>query len=122
VTRYHPKLSVRRQLYRPPHYGRPKLTAYLRGLGHQVNPKRVYGIMKGLGISAIYAKPNTSIPNIKNTIYPYLLDGVTIERPDQVWCSDITYIRVKGGFMYLVAIMDWHSRYVLSWALSNTHG
>jgi putative transposase len=103
-----------------PHYGRPKLTAHLRRLGHVVNPKRVYNLMKDLGISAIYAKPNTSIPNVQHTIYPYLLNDIKIERPNQVWCADITYIRVKGGFMYLVAVMDWHSRYVLSWELSNT--
>jgi putative transposase len=103
-----------------PHYGRPKLTAHLRGMGYPVNPKRVYTIMKDLGISAIYAKPKTSIPNIQNTVYPYLLKDITIDRPNQVWCADITYIRVKGGFMYLVAVMDWHSRYVLSWELSNT--
>jgi len=103
-----------------PHYGRPKLTAHLRGMGYTVNHKRVYGLMKDLGICAIYAKPNTSIPNVQNTVYPYLLRDLEINRPNQVWCADITYIRVKGGFMYLVAVMDWHSRYVLSWELSNT--
>jgi putative transposase len=103
-----------------PHYGRLKLTAHLRKMGHQVNPKRVYTIMRDLGISAIYAKPNTSIPRAEHKVYPYLLKEIEINRPNQVWCADITYIRVKGGFMYLVAVMDWHSRYVLSWELSNT--
>ena len=104
-----------------PYYGRPKLTAHLRQMGHHVNPKRVYTIMKNLGISAIYAKPNTSIPNAQNAVYPYLLKDIEINRPNQVWCADINYISVKGGgFMYLVAVMDWHSRYVLSWELSNT--
>lgn len=103
-----------------PHYGRLKLTAHLRKMGHQVNPKRVYTIMRDLGISAIYAKPNTSIPRAEHKVYPYLLKEIEINKPNQVWCADITYIRVKGGFMYLVAVMDWHSRYVLSWELSNT--
>jgi putative transposase len=74
--------------------------------------------MKDLGISAIYAKPSTSIPNAQHEVYPYLLKDIEINRPNQVWCADIS---VKGGgFMYLVAVMDWHSRYVLSWELSNT--
>lgn len=111
---------VREEYTEHPHLGRPKLTAHLRGLGHAVNPKRVYGIMKELGIAAIYAKPNTSVANVQHRVYPYLLNDIEISRPNQVWCADITYIRVKGGFMYLVAVMDWHSRYVLSWELSNT--
>ena len=87
-----------------PYYGRPKLTAHLRQMGHHVNPKRVY----------------TSIPNAQHAVYPCLLKDIEINRPNQVWCADITYIRVKGGgFMYLVAVMDWHSRYVLSWELRN---
>jgi putative transposase len=88
----------------------------------QVNPKRIRRLMHKLGIEAIYPKPrkNTSAANKQHTKYPYLLKSLEIDRPDQVWCSDITYFRLAGGFVYLVAIMDWFSRCVLSWELSNT--
>ena len=76
--------------------------------------------MRTMGLSAVYPKPKTSIPNKQHEVYPYLLRDVTIERPNQVWSTDITYIRLNHGFAYLVAIMDWHSRSVLSWRLSNT--
>ena len=76
--------------------------------------------MRLLGLEAIYRKPRTSVPNPEHRVYPYLLRGLTIERPNQVWCADITYIPVQGGFLYLVAIMDWASRRVLAWRLSNT--
>ena len=76
--------------------------------------------MRLLGLEAIYRKPRTSVANPDHRVYPYLLRGLTIERPNQVWCADITYIPVKGGFLYLVAIMDWASRRVLAWRLSNT--
>lgn len=87
-----------------------------------VNPKRIRRLMQKLGIAAIYPKPrqNTSAANKQHTTYPYLLNALEINRPDQVWCADITYIRLAGGFVYLVAIMDWYSRCVLSWELSNT--
>ena len=87
-----------------------------------VNPKRIRRLMQKLGIEAIYPKPrqNTSAANKQHKNYPYLLNALEINRPDQVWCADITYIRLAGGFVYLVAIMDWYSRYVLSWELSNT--
>ena len=87
-----------------------------------VNHKRIRRLMRKLGIEAIYPKPrkNTSIANKQHKKYPYLLSNIEIIRPDQVWCADITYIRLDGGFAYLVAIMDWYSRYVLSWELSNT--
>ncbi len=90
--------------------------------GLTVNPKRVRRLMQKLGIEAIYPKPrkNTSAPNKQHKKYPYLLNTLEIDRPDQVWCADITYIRLDGGFVYLVAIMDWYSRCVLSWELSNT--
>jgi len=90
--------------------------------GIQVNPKRIRRLMRKLGIEAIYPKPrkNTSAANQQHTKYPYLLSRMEINRPDQVWCADITYIRLAGGFVYLVAIMDWYSRRVLSWELSNT--
>lgn len=90
--------------------------------GIQVNPKRIRRLMRVLGIEAIYPRPrkNTSAANKQHKKYPYLLGGLEITRPDQVWCADITYIRLAGGFVYLVAIMDWFSRCVLSWELSNT--
>lgn len=90
--------------------------------GIQVNPKRIRRLMRMLGIEAIYPKPrkNTSAANKQHKKYPYLLNTLDINRPDQVWCADITYIRLAGGFVYLVAIMDWYSRCVLSWELSNT--
>lgn len=90
--------------------------------GIQVNPKRIRRLMQKLGIEAIYPKPrkNTSAANKQHKKYPYLLNTLVIDRPDQVWCADITYIRLAGGFVYLVAIMDWFSRCVLSWELSNT--
>jgi len=92
----------------------------LRQLGYAVNRKRVQRLMRKMGIEAIYPGPNTSKPHPAHRIYPYLLRGLTIDRPNQVWSTDITYIRMVHGFMYLVAVMDWYSRYVLSWRLSNT--
>lgn len=90
--------------------------------GLQINHKRIRRLMRKLGIEAIYPKPrkNTSVGNQQHKKYPYLLSTLEINHPDQVWCADITYIRLAGGFVYLVAIMDWHSRCVLSWELSNT--
>ena len=91
---------------------------YLRSLGYDVNRKRVQRLYKTLGIEAIYQKPRTTISNKEHVKYPYLLGNIDVIRKDQVWCADITYIRMKRGFMYLVAIMDWYSRYILSWKLS----
>jgi putative transposase len=108
------------QYTRTPFYGRPRLTQWLRGQGHRVNPKRVARLMHLMGIEAIYPKPRLSLPDKQHRVYPYLLGGLTIERPNQVWSTDITYIRLQQGFLYLVAILDWHSRYVLSWELSNS--
>jgi len=105
---------------RHPFMGIPGMTAYLRDAGKKCGPKRVRRLMRGMGLMAIYPKPNTSRPNKQHVIYPYMLEGVAIERPNQVWSTDITYVRLKHGFAYLVAIMDWHSRSVLSWRLSNT--
>jgi putative transposase len=85
-----------------------------------VNRKRAQRLMRLMGIEALYPKPHLSRPADGRQIYPYLLRGVVIQRPNQVWSSDITYIPVKGGFLYLVAVMDWFSRFVLSWELSNT--
>lgn len=105
---------------RKPYYGSPRLTAYLNRKGQAVNIKRVKRLMRVMGIEAIYQKPNTSQSAQMYRIYPYLLKELAINRSNLVWCSNITYIRMVGGFMYLVAIMDWYSRYVLSWELSNT--
>lgn len=86
----------------------------------QVNRKRIQRLMRIMGIEALYPKPNLSRPAPGHEIYPYLLRGVPIERPQQVWSTDITYVPMRGGFLYLVAVMDWFSRFVLSWELSNT--
>lgn len=108
------------QYTRTPFYGVPRMTAWLRRQGYGVNHKRIGRLMRLMGLEAIYPKPRLSIPSKEHPIYPYVLQGVSIDRPDQVWGADITYIRLAHGFMYLVAIMDWFSRYVLSWELSNT--
>jgi putative transposase len=105
---------------RHPFYGIERMTAVLRRQGHQVNPKRIRRLMRLMGLEALYPKPNLSKPVIGHKIYPYLLKGVRIDRADQVWSTDITYIRLNQGFIYLVAIMDWFSRYVLSYAFSTT--
>jgi putative transposase len=111
---------IDKQYTQTPFYGWPRITACLRREGYAVNHKRVQRLMGLMGLQAIYPKPRTSIPTHDHKIYPYLLRGLVITRPDQVWSSDITYIPLPGGFMYLVAIMDWYSRYVLAWRLSNT--
>ena len=103
-----------------PNMGVPSMTAFLRNKGKKCGPKRVRRLMRLMGLEAIYPKPRTSIPNKEHKVYPYLLKDVELTRPNQVWSTDITYIRLKHGFAYLVAIMDWHSRKVLSWRLSNT--
>ncbi len=96
------------------------MTRHLRREGHEVNRKRVGRLMQLMGLSVIYQRPNTSKPHPQHKVYPYLLRGMTIDRPNQVWCADISYIPLRRGFLYLVAIMDWASRKVLSWRLSNT--
>jgi len=103
-----------------PFYGVERMTEYLRRKGWAVNEKRIRRLMREMGLVAIYPKPRLSTPDKAHPTYPYLLRGLLIDRPDQVWASDITYIRLHGGFVYLTAVMDWYSRYVLSWALSNT--
>ena len=103
-----------------PFYGVPRMTEHLRRKGWAVNKKRIRRLMRAMDIIAIYPKPRLSTPNKAHRVYPYLLRELAIDRPDQAWASDITYIRLHGGFVYLTAVMDWHSRYVLSWALSNT--
>lgn len=96
------------------------MTAWLQRQGHSVNHKRIQRLMRTMGIQGICPKRNVSKASENHKKYPYLLKGLTVDRPNQVWCSDITYIRLLHGFVYLVAIMDWFSRYVLSWAISNT--
>ena len=103
-----------------PFYGTRKIKVELQKKGYQVNRKRIRLLMKKMGIRAIYPEPNTSGPNKHHHIYPYLLKGVKISYPNHVWSTDITYLKLNKGFLYLVAIIDWYSRYVLSWELSNT--
>jgi putative transposase len=108
------------QYTRTPFYGSRKMTEWLGTQGYMVNRKRILRLMEVMGIEAVYPKPKLSQPGEGHKIYPYLLRGVTVDRPDQVWSTDITYIRMGQGFVYLVAVMDWYSRYVLSWSLSLT--
>lgn len=108
------------QYLETPFYGQRQMTRHLRREGYAVSRTRIGRLMKLMGLSAIYQKPNTSKPHPQHKIYPYLLRGMTIDRPNQVWCADITYIPMRKGFLYLVAIMDWATRKVLSWRLSNT--
>lgn len=103
-----------------PYYGWPRMTAILQRKGYAINHKRVQRLMQKMGLQAIYPKPRTSINNPAHKIYPYLLRNVEIVRPNQVWSTDITYIPMPTGFMYLVAVIDWYSRYILDWRLSNT--
>ena len=104
---------------RHPFYGIGQLTNYLRSIGHMVNHKRVERLMQQMGIQAVFPKRNISAPNPNHRIFPYLLRDIDIIRPNQVWATDITYVRMNPGWLYLVAVMDWYSRYVISWSLSN---
>ncbi len=101
-----------------PFFGYRRITAMLKRSGIRVNRKRIQRLMQLMGIQALYPKPRTTIRNHEHRVYPYLLRDVTIDRPDQAWCTDITYIKMNPGFVYLVAILDIHSRYVISWRLS----
>jgi len=103
-----------------PFFGSRQIAAYLPRKGYHAGRHRIRRLMKIMGLEAIYKRPNTSKKHPENRIYPYLLRNMQITRPNQVWCSDISYIPVKHGFLYLVAIMDWATRKVLSWRLSNT--
>lgn len=105
---------------RHPFYGSRKIRQYLRGLGYEINRKRVQKLMGKLGLAAMAPGPKTSCPHPQNKVYPYLLREVAVTRPNQVWSADITYIRLLRGFVYLVAVIDWYSRKVLSWRVSNT--
>jgi len=108
------------QFTKRPFYGVPRMTASLRMMGYGVNPKRVRRLMRVMGLEAIYPKPRLSANGSDHKVYPYLLKGVTVDRPDQAWATDITYVRLTHGFVYLTAIIDWYSRYVVSWELSTT--
>ena len=105
---------------RHPFYGSRKMKFYLCDKGYQINRKRVQRLMGILGVAGMAPGPNTSRPHPQHKIYPYLLRGLEVIRPNHVWSTDITYIRLARGFVYLVAVMDWYSRKVLSWQLSNT--
>ena len=112
--------QIDEQFLETPSYGARQMARYLRRQGYWVNRKRVKRLMQKMGLMAIYQKPNTSKPHPEHRVYPYLLRGMDITEPNQVWCADVTYIPMRRGFLYLVAIMDWASRKVLSWRLSNT--
>ena len=105
---------------RRPFYGVERMTAWLQRQGQEVNHKRVRRLMRLIGLEVVYPKPRVSLSDQSHKKYPYLLTNVAIDHPDQVWCTDITYIRILHGFVYLVAIMDWYSRFVLAWQISTT--
>jgi putative transposase len=111
---------IDKQYTKTPFYGSRRMTAYLKRLDYDVNRKRIQRLMRMMGIEAIYPKPNLSKRGKENEVYPYLLKGLKITESNQVWATDITYIGMQRGWLYLTAIMDWHSRYVLSWELSTT--
>lgn len=111
---------IDRQYLICPFYGSRRMAAFLRRLGYRVNRKRVQRLMREMALEPIYPKPRTSKPHPGHKVYPYLLRGLTIDRVDQVWCADVSYIPMARGFLYLVAVMDWASRKVLAWQLSNT--
>jgi putative transposase len=108
------------QFLETPWYGSRQMTRHLRRLGHAVGRKRVRRLMATMGLAPIYQRPRATVSHPAHRIYPYLLRDLVIDRPNQVWCADITYIPMRRGFLYLVAVMDWSTRRVLSWRLSNT--
>jgi putative transposase len=108
------------QYLRTPFYGSRRMAVWLTQQGRLVNRKRVQRLMRLMGIEAIYPRPRTTQRNAGHRVFPYLLRDVAIVRPNQVWSTDITYVPLECGFMYLTAVIDWHSRYVLSWRLSNS--
>ena len=103
-----------------PFYGSRRMAAHLARAGHAVNRKRVQRLMRVMGLEGLFPGRKTTISAPGHRVYPYLLRGLTIDRPNQVWCSDITYVPLRRGYLYLVAVMDWFSRHVLAWRLSNT--
>ena len=108
------------QYLKTPFYGSRSMARHFRRQGRKVNRKRIQRLMRLMGIEAVYPKPHTSRPHPEHRIYPYLLRDMSIDHPNQVWAADITYVPMDRGFIYLVAVMDWHSRKILSWRLSNT--
>jgi putative transposase len=112
--------AIDREYTAHPFFGIRKITLAMNEQGFGVNHKKIARLMHQMGIQAIYAAPKTSIPAQNHKIYPYLLKGVNITQPDQVWSTDLTYIPMESGFMYLVAVIDWFSRFVLAWGVSNT--
>jgi len=112
--------EIDRQFLETPFYGVRQMMWHLRARGHRVNVKRVRRLMRLMGLMPIYRRPRTSVPAPGHEIHPYLLRGVTVDRPNRVWCADITYNPLAKGFLYLVAVMNWWSRKVLAWRLSNT--
>ena len=108
------------QFLETPWYGSRQMARHLRRQGHIVGRKRVRRLMAKMGLAAVYQRPRTTVPHPEHKVWPYLLRNVTIDRPDQVWCADITYIPMRRGLLYLVAVMDWATRKVLAWRLSNT--
>ena len=112
--------QIDEQFLETPFFGVRQMTWHLRNEGHLVNEKRIRRLMRLMGLMPIYQKPNTSKAAKGHKISPYLLRGLRVDRPNQVWCADITYLPMRRGFLYLVAIMDWHTRKVLAWRISNT--
>ena len=108
------------QFLETPFYGSRQMTRHLGRLGYGVGRHHVRRLMRRMGLAAVYQKPRTSVPHPEQAVFPYLLRSLVIDRPNQVWCADITYIPMRRGFLYLVAVMDWSSRKVLSWRVSNT--
>ena len=115
-------LLIDKQFLETPFYGVQQMTWHLQNEGHAVNEKRIRRLMRLMRLMPIYQKPNTSKPAKGHKTYPYLLGGLRVDRPNQVWCADITYLPMRKGFLYLVAIMDWFTRKVLAWRISNTLG
>lgn len=111
---------IDKQYLRTPFYGSPRMTTELRKNSFNVNPKRVARLMRIMNLQALYPKPNTSASSKEHTVYPYLLRGLKITHPNHVWSTDLTYIGMPRGWMYLMAVMDWYSRYVIHWEISNT--
>lgn len=103
-----------------PFYGARQMARHLRRLGWNAGRKRVRRLMRKIGLSPIYPAPKTRVPHLRHKVYPYLLRHLPIDRPNHVWCADVTYIPMRRGFLYLVAIMDWATRKVVAWRLSNT--
>jgi putative transposase len=114
------KRLIDEEYMRHPFYGAPRMTDWLNRRGYRVNIKRVRRLMREMGLTAIAPKPRLSAPGANHRVYPYLLRDLAVTRPNQVWAADITYVPMPHGFLYLVAIIDWYSRYVIAWELSNT--